>query len=69
MLRFRRVRTLRMFPSVLASIHNHFAAERHLQNRNTYRRTRASALAEWGRGRETNLHSSDSTPKSFFLYG
>jgi putative transposase len=47
MLRFRRVRTLRMFHSVHASIHNHFATKRHLQNRNTYGRTRASALGEW----------------------
>ena len=47
MLRFRRMRTLQKFASVHASIHNHFPTERHLQNRNTYKLTRAAALAEW----------------------
>ena len=47
MLRFRRMRTLQKFASVHASVHNHFPTERHLQSRNTYRITRAAALAEW----------------------
>ena len=47
MLRFRRMRTLQKFASVHASIHNHFPTERHLQDRNAYKITRAAALAEW----------------------
>jgi putative transposase len=47
MLRFRRRRRLPKFASVHAPVHNHFQAERHLQNRNTYQQTRAAALAEW----------------------
>jgi putative transposase len=47
MLRFRRMRTLQKFVSVHASIHNHFPTERHLQTRDTYKQTRAAALAEW----------------------
>ena len=47
MLRFRRMRTLQKFASVHASVHNHFPTERHLQNRDTYKTTRAAALAEW----------------------
>ena len=47
MLRFRRMRTLQKFASVHASVHNHFPTERHLQNRDHYKLTRADALAEW----------------------
>ena len=47
MLRFRRMQTLQRFASVHASVHNHFPTERHLQNRDTYKTTRAAALAEW----------------------
>lgn len=47
MLRYRRMRTLREFASVHALVHNHFPTERHLQDRDTYRQTRAAALAEW----------------------
>ena len=47
LLRFRRMRTLQKFASVHALVHNHFPTERHLQNRNTYKMTRATALAEW----------------------
>lgn len=50
MLRFRRMPTLQKFASVHASVHIHFPTERHLQDRHTYKRTRAAALAEW-RGR------------------
>ena len=47
MLRFRRMRTLQKFASVHASVHNHFPTQRHLQNRDTYKQTRAAALVEW----------------------
>ena len=47
MLRFRRMRTLQKFASVHASVHNHFPTERRLQDRNTYKQTRAAALTEW----------------------
>lgn len=43
MLRFRRMRTLQKF----ASVHNHFALERHLVDKNTYKERRSAALAEW----------------------
>ncbi len=47
MLRFQRMRRLKKFASVHASVHNHFPAERHLQNRDAYKTTRAAAPAEW----------------------
>jgi putative transposase len=47
MLRFRRMKTLQKFVSVHASFHNHFNAERHLVDRQTYRTRRSAALAEW----------------------
>src|SRR5690606_38766471 len=47
MLRFRSMRSLQKFASVHASVHNHFPTERHLQNRDHYKQTRAAALAEW----------------------
>jgi putative transposase len=47
MLRFRRIRKLQKLICVHASIHKHFQTERHLQNRNTYKQTCATALAEW----------------------
>jgi putative transposase len=47
MLRFRRMQTLQKFASVRAAVHNHFPTERHLQNRNTCKQTRAAALEEW----------------------
>lgn len=47
MLRFRRMRTVQKFASVYASVHNHFATVRRLQDCKAYRQTRASALAEW----------------------
>jgi putative transposase len=46
MLRFRRIRTLQKFASVQPEVHNHFPTERHLQNRNTCKETRAVALAD-----------------------
>ena len=47
MLRFRRMKTLQKFASVHANLHNHFASERHLVSRQTYKQRRSAALAEW----------------------
>ena len=47
MLRFRQMRCLQKFASVHASFHNHFAQERHLVDRQTYKTRRSAALAEW----------------------
>ncbi len=47
MLGFRRMRTLRKFVAVLASVHNHFNAERHLYSRSNFKLNRAAALTEW----------------------
>ncbi|WP_054947542.1 IS6 family transposase [Novosphingobium sp. KN65.2] len=47
MLRFRRMKTLQKFASVHASVHNHFAQERHLVSREIYKQRRSAALAEW----------------------
>ena len=74
MQRFRRMSSLQKFASVHASVHNHFALERHLVDRQTYRERRSAALAEWRsswgedwRGRaemrpvESGSHKTDST--------
>jgi putative transposase len=45
--RFRRMKTLQKFSSVHAAFHNHFAQERHLNSRETYKAQRSAALAEW----------------------
>jgi putative transposase len=47
MLRFRQMKSLPKFASVHASLHNHFATERHRVDRRTYKQTRSAALAEW----------------------
>ena len=47
MLRFRQMKSLQKFVSVHASFHNHFNAERHLVDRQTYKTCRSAALAEW----------------------
>ena len=47
MLRFRRMRTLQKIASVHAAVQNHFPTERHLQNRDHYKQSRAAALSEW----------------------
>ena len=47
MLRFRRMKSLQKFASVHGSLHNHFNAERHLVDRQTYKARRSVALAEW----------------------
>ena len=46
-LKFRRMQSLQKFASIHASIHNHFNAERHLIDRQTYKQRRSAALAEW----------------------
>ena len=47
MLRFRQMKTLQKFASVHANVYNHFNAERHLVDRQTYKINRSAALAEW----------------------
>lgn len=47
MLKFRRRKSLQKFASIHASIHNHFNAERHLVDRQTFKLHRSAALAEW----------------------
>jgi putative transposase len=47
MLRFRRTKTLQKFASVHANVHNHFALERYLVDRITYKERRSAAPAEW----------------------
>ncbi|RVQ66059.1 IS6 family transposase [Croceicoccus ponticola] len=47
MQRFRRMKSLRKFASVHASISNHFNQERHLIDRQTFKARRSAALAEW----------------------
>ena len=47
MLRFRRMKTLQKFASVHANVNNHFNLERHLVGRQTYKKRRSAALAEW----------------------
>jgi putative transposase len=47
MLKFRRMKSLQKFASVHASIHNHFNAERHLVDRQTFKQRRSAALADW----------------------
>ncbi|MCZ8019985.1 hypothetical protein [Novosphingobium sp.] len=47
MLRFRQMKSLQKFASVHASLHNHFASDRHLIDRRTFKLHRSAALAEW----------------------
>jgi len=47
MLRFRQMKSLQKFALVHASLHNHFNSERHLVDRNTYKKRRSAALTEW----------------------
>ena len=44
---FRDIETVQKFAAVHASIHNHFNHDRHLNRRDTFKRDRAAALAEW----------------------
>jgi len=47
MLRFRRMRSLQKFAAVHSSVHNHFNLERHINDRNWFKKNRENALAEW----------------------
>ena len=47
MARFRDIKTLQKFASAHASIPNHFNLDRHLNNRETFKKNRSAALAEW----------------------
>ena len=47
MSKFRNVKTLQKFASIHASIHNHFNLDRHLNNREIFKRSRSAALVEW----------------------
>ena len=44
MLRFRQMKSLQKFASVHANFHNHFNQERHLVDRQTYKKRRSAAL-------------------------
>lgn len=39
MLRFRQMKSLQKFASVHANVHNHFSQERHIVDRQTYKRS------------------------------
>lgn len=47
MLRFLRMRTLKKFAAIHASVSNHFNQDRCLSSRDIFRTNRAAALAEW----------------------
>jgi putative transposase len=47
MARFRDIKTLQKFASAHASIHNHFNQDRHLSRRDTFKKNRSAAMAEW----------------------
>ena len=47
MCRFRREKTLQKFSAVFSALHNHFNGERHHNKRETFKKHRAAALAEW----------------------
>ena len=47
MLRFCQMKSLQKFASVHANIHNHFSAERHVVDRQTFKARRSATLAEW----------------------
>lgn len=47
MLRFRQMKSLQKCASVHASLHNHFASDGHLVDRQTIKRHRPAALAKW----------------------
>lgn len=47
MLRFRQMRSLQKFASILSSVHNHFNQERALYSRDNFKINRTAALTEW----------------------
>jgi len=46
MIRFRQMGVLQKFASVHANVHNHFNAERHLTDRQSYKASGSAALVE-----------------------
>ena len=49
MAKFRDVKTLQKFVSGHASIHSHFNLDRHLIDRNCFKKNRSAALTEWSK--------------------
>jgi len=47
MAKFRDVKALQKFASAHASIHNHFALDRHHNRRDIFKQSRSAALVEW----------------------
>lgn len=47
MLRFRRMKSLQKVASFQARVHNHFALERHLIDRQAFKERHSAAPAEW----------------------
>ena len=47
MQRFRSHAALQKFVSIHATVHNHFNKDRHLENREVFKKYRSAALAEW----------------------
>lgn len=47
MQRFRKEKTLQMFTSTHSQIYNHFNGERHLVDRQTFKKFRSDAMTEW----------------------
>ncbi len=47
MAKFRDAKTLQIFATAHASIHNHFNHDRHLNRREVFKQNRSAALAEW----------------------
>ena len=45
--RFKRMSTLQKFTSVHAAFHNHFNHDRHLIDRNTFKKRRSATMVEW----------------------
>jgi putative transposase len=41
------MKSLQKFASAHVNVHNHFALERHLIDRQTFKKRRSAALAEW----------------------
>ena len=44
---FRDLKTLQKFTPVHASFHNHFNQDRHVSPRETFKKNRSAAMAEW----------------------
>ncbi len=44
---FRKEETLQKFTSIHAQLYNHFNGERHLVNRQTFKKFRSESMTEW----------------------